>query len=100
YLVSGTRVAIGLDGAGRFNPSPNIAGAFPRQTISKLLVIDPGHFQVDIDTIQQRSTDSLLVPIDLVLRTAALAHRIAIESTWTRIHRGHQRNIGRERDRP
>src|SRR5439155_25569196 len=62
--------------------------------IGQLLVVDTGDFDVDVDAVQQRAADALLVAHDGGGGTAAFSDRVAEEATGTGIHGGHQHEVG------
>jgi hypothetical protein len=49
--------------------------------IGQLLVVDAGNFDVDVDAVQQRAADALLVTHDGGGGTAAFSDRVAEEAT-------------------
>ena len=53
--------ALALALAGRFDPLAHGLGRFARRAVAELLVIHPRHLDVDVDAVQQRAGDALLV---------------------------------------
>src|SRR5581483_9053910 len=78
----------------------NCSRCFPAPVVGQLLEIDALHIQLDIEPIQERPTDALLVAPHLRLATGTGMQRIAIVPTWTRIHGGDQHDVSRERYGP
>src|SRR2546429_8893351 len=57
-----------------------------------------GHFNVQIDAIQQRAGDALAITLHLSRTAPAFAFEIAKIAAWARIHRGDQHELRGESD--
>ena len=56
-------------------------------------ILDGWHFNVQIDTVQQRPGDALSITLHLGGTATALAFEIAKVAAWTRIHRGDKHEL-------
>src|SRR5205085_11406890 len=76
----------------------NGGGRFFDARAGNVAVFDRRHFDMEIDAIKERTGDSLAITVDLMRAAAAFAFQIAEVTTWTRVHRGDEHELGRERD--
>jgi len=83
----GARVPRPLADASGGHPSPDRLRRFPRTPVGKLLVLDPRHLDVNVDSIEQGTADAFLVALDYVRRASTFAQRIAEIAAWARVHR-------------
>jgi hypothetical protein len=98
-FVSRTGEARRLDRARVCDARLDGRGGLTGPAIRELLVGDPWHVEMDVDAVQQRATDPLLIAVDGPRRTGAGAPRVASVAAGTRIHRGDQGEVGREGQR-
>jgi hypothetical protein len=68
---------------GCLNPFLNLRRWFAKSPVGQFLVLDAGDFQVNVDAVQQRAGDALLIAGDGRWRTGALLDGIAGEAAWT-----------------
>ena len=61
-------------------------------------ILHSGHFNVQIDAIQQRAGNALAITLHLSWTATAFAFEIAKIAAWARIHRGDQHELRRESD--
>ena len=85
--------------AGRFHPETNGFRRFPKSLVAQLLILYPGDFDVDVDAVQQRAGDTLLVLGDRAGGAGTLLDRIPIIAAGAGVHGSHQLEIGGESQR-
>src|ERR1700748_3466537 len=85
--------AVPLFFAGALNAFTNGAGSFFGLGAGNVAVFDGGHFDVEIDAIEERTGNSLAITMDLGRPAAAFAFQIAKVSARTRIHRGDEHEL-------
>src|SRR5260370_12179666 len=73
----------------------NRGGALTLPLIGQLLIIDAWNLHMNIDAVEQRATDALLIASDGGGRTGTFAHTIRIIATRAGIHRGNQHTVRR-----
>jgi hypothetical protein len=67
--------------ASRLNTNTDSCRGFSLPLVSQLLVVDAGNLDVDVDAVEQRAADALLVAGDGGGRTATLFDGVAVEAT-------------------
>src|SRR6267378_821551 len=65
----------------------NRSGRFARDPIGQVLVLHCGHFDMDVDSIEQRTRDSRAVALNRDWRARAFVLRVSVEAARARIHR-------------
>src|SRR6266550_7216179 len=81
-------------------PLTNCTGGFLRPLARHITVFNRGHFDVEIDPIEQRSGNTLPISLHMTRTAAALAFQIGEVTARTRIHRRHQYKFARESNAP
>ena len=76
----------------------NGSGGFFRSLAGDVAVFDGRHFDMQIDTIEQRPGNALTISLHLDWAATAFAFEIAEVAARTWIHRCDQHELGRERD--
>ena len=64
--------------AGSFHPRLDGGGGFPQTTVAELVVFYMRHLDVDVNAVEQRSRDALLVLGDGACLASAGLERVAI----------------------
>src|SRR4051794_27841543 len=81
------------------NPFADRGGGFFCAFTRNLPVINRRHFDVQINSIEERAGDALAITLDLGRTATALAFEIPEISARTGVHRGDEHELGREGDR-
>src|SRR2546423_15540900 len=82
------------------HPLTSCTGGSIRPSDRHITILDRGHFDVEIDPIEQRSGNTLPISLHLTRTAAALAFQIGEVTARTRIHRRHQYKFARESNAP
>src|SRR4051812_39105295 len=80
--------------AGVLDAVANGGGRFFGARAGDVAVFDGGHFDVEIDAIEERAGDALAITMDLGWTATTLAFQIAEVTAWTRVHRGNEHELG------
>lgn len=81
--LAGTRQ---LPLAGHAHAFAHLCRAFSRMTGAQLGMVDPRHFELEVDAIEQRPGNPRSVTCNLIGRAAAAPAGIAGVTAWTRIY--------------
>jgi hypothetical protein len=85
-----SRKSIVLHPAGTLNAPADLRGRLAGPAIRQFLVVDARDFDVNVDPVEQGTTDPFLVSVDDLTRAATLTHWISSKSAWAGIHRRNQ----------
>src|SRR5260370_1144119 len=94
FLLARESVSLAL--AGSQHALSHRGGVFRGGCSAELLVLHSGHFDVDIDAVDQGPGNFRNVALNLRWRAVALARRVAEKSAGTRIHRRGKHESRRE----
>jgi hypothetical protein len=61
-------------------------------------ILDSWHFNVQINTVQQRARNALAITLHLGRSATAFTFEVAKVAAWTRIHRGDEHELRGESD--
>src|SRR5206468_6950959 len=82
------------------NALANRAGSFLCGFAGNIAIFDCGHFNVQIDAVEQRAGHSLAIALHLKRPTTAFALQIAKIAARTWIHRRNEHQLRRKSDAP
>src|SRR5437667_6958989 len=80
------------------NALANRTGSFLCAFAGNITIFDRGHFNVQIDAVEQRAGDSLAIALHLKRPATAFALQVAKIAAWTWIHRRNEHQLRRESD--
>src|SRR5882724_13398363 len=80
------------------NALPNRSGSFLCAFAGDITIFDCGHFNVQIDAVEQRAGDSLAIALHLKRPATAFALQVAEIAAWTGIHRRNEHQLRGKRD--
>jgi len=83
---------------GCFHPVADGRAWLAQAVVGQLVVLDAGHLDVNVDAVQQRPRDTLLVAADHAEGAGALVDRVAVIAAGAGVHRGDEHEIGRKRE--
>ncbi len=92
--------ALALRIAGALDALADRLRCLAQSVVRQLVVVDPRHLHVDVDPVQKRPADALLVSGHLGRGARTFSDGIAIEAAGAGVHGPHQREVGREGERP
>ena len=79
------RQAVALDGAGGLDAGANGAAGFAEAVSEELVVVDARDVNVDVDAVEERAGDALLVACDGSRTTGTFFLRVIGPTTWAGI---------------
>src|SRR6266404_7119330 len=75
------------------NATPDRTGTFLSAFAGDITIFDCGHFNVQIDAVEQRAGDSLAIALHLKRPATAFALQVAEIAAWTGIHRRNEHQL-------